>query len=162
MTEDQMKYYLNRCLEVSKQSRDPSTQVGSVIVHENLLTTEGHNRFPKGIANLGSRWMDRDEKLKLVVHAEIEAIMLSSRKGRYTEGATLFVAARDTQSGIVWGGSPCIRCTVELIQAGIETVVGFEKNDDIPARWRPNLIEAEALLEEAGIRYIEVPFASNN
>ena len=64
---------------ISTWSKDPSTKVGAVIVDSNrrILST-GYNGFPKGIKD-DERLENRDEKLEMIVHAEINAILFAER-----------------------------------------------------------------------------------
>lgn len=157
MTERWDKYFLDLALVNAAMSKDPSTQVGAVIVGEdNETLCGGFNGLPRSIADTSERLNDRETKLKYVVHAEMNAVLVAARRGIAIKGCTMYVVARDTKSGRIWGGCPCIRCTVELIQTGIKQIVSYDSSG-VPERWRGNLVEAETLLVEAGIGYREVP-----
>lgn len=54
----------------------------------------------------------------------------------------------------MWGGPPCTRCTVEMIQAGITEVVAYPPK--AVSKWKEHLELARTLLEEAGVGYREV------
>jgi len=90
----------------------------------------------------------------LVVHAEMNAILGAARLGARLKGCTLYLAATD-DSGLVWGGPPCTRCTVEIIQAGLGAIVSYTAKK-IPSRWHDDLAMARALIEEVGITYREL------
>ena len=146
------RHFLRLCIEVSKMSKDPRTQVGAVIVGLDMeIRSTGFNGFPRGIADTQERLNDRDLKLKLVVHSECNAILNAARIGVSTRGCTLYLAATSHADGI-WGGPPCVRCTVEIIQAGITEIVSYPKQA-VPPEWRANLELSESLLLEAGIVY---------
>lgn len=137
-------------------SKDPSTKVGAVIVGpDGEIRSAGFNGFPRGIADTEERLTNREEKLNLVVHAEMNAVLNAARFGVQLKGCTMYVVATD-QSGMVWGGPPCTRCTVEVIQSGIFTIVSYPKKS-APSRWQNSLAVAEGLLEEAGVKFVEVP-----
>ncbi len=158
------KYIFDLVLRHGSRSKDPSTQVGALIVsYDGLFLSSGCNSFSDGLVDLDSRWADRDMKLKLVVHAEMNAILLAAKHGVSLNGSTLYVLARDTVSKEIWGGPPCTRCTVELIQAGIKEVVGGTINN-LPERWKESCLFSKQLLEEAGVRYREFDYnnASNS
>lgn len=125
----------------SRMSKDPSVKVGAVIVKDRRVIGTGYNGFPPGIAD-DERLHDRDEKLALVVHAEMNAIL---QAGRDAQGATLFM----------WGfmGAPCRNCTKHVIAAGITRVV--VSGPQVPDRWAEDLACAEKTLDEAdvGVRY---------
>ena len=97
---------------------------------------------------------DRDTKLKLIVHAETNAILNAARIGVSVKGCTLYLAATD-DSRMVWGGPPCTRCTVEIIQTGISRICSYPVKA-IPSRWHADLEQARKLIEEAGMDYQEV------
>src|ERR1700722_8733078 len=112
------RHFLNLAYEHAKMSQDPSTKIGSVIVGPDLeLRSAGFNGFPRGIADTQERLNNREIKLQLVVHAEMNAVLAAARVGIPLKGCTMYVTATDN-SGKIWGGPPCVRCTVETIQAG--------------------------------------------
>ena len=113
----------------------------------------GFNGFPRGIQDTADRLNDRDTKLKLVVHAEMNAILNAARIGVSVKGCTMYLAATDS-SGLVWGGPPCTRCTVETIQSGISEIVSHPFKD-VPSRWKDDIELAGGLLREAGVGYRE-------
>ena len=150
------QYFLDLALVNAKMSKDPSTQVGAVIVGEdNETLCGGFNGLPRGIDDTVERLIDRETKLKYVVHAEMNAVLVAARRGIRIKDCTMYIVARDTNSGQIWGGCPCIRCTVELIQSGIKQIVSYDSSG-VPERWKADLLEAEGLLKEAGIIYREV------
>ena len=148
-------HFLGLCLKHAEMSKDPSTQVGAVIVgrdREEIST--GFNGFPRGILDSQERLADRDMKLRLIIHAECNAILNAARIGVSVKGCTLYLAATDS-SGMVWGGPPCTRCTVDVIQAGIVQIVSYPVKA-VPSRWHADLAFARQLIDEAGIGYREV------
>ena len=148
-------YFLRLALHNAGMSKDPNTQVGSIIVGpDREIRSAGFNGFPRGIADTEARLSDRDLKLRLIVHAEMNAILNAARVGISTKGCTLYLAATDA-SGLIWGGSPCTRCVVEIIQAGISEIVSFAPKD-IPSRWHADIAFARTLLDEVGIIYSEI------
>ena len=71
-----------RFLEMAKMvgswSKDPSTKVGAVIVDDNRrVVSLGYNGFPKGVAD-NNRLEDRNEKYKMIVHAERNALLFAN------------------------------------------------------------------------------------
>lgn len=148
---------LKLALDVSLQSNDPSTKVGAVLVGpDGHIKATGYNKFPDGIAETEVRLNDREVKLGLVVHAEIAAVARAARFKMGTDSATIFVAARSVTTGEVWGGPPCHRCLVELIEAGVVEFVSFPRKT-APSAWAASLEKSVALINEAGLRYREVP-----
>jgi len=155
MSERWDRHFVQLAIDHARMSKDPSTRVGAVIVGpDREIRSSGFNGFPRGIADTAERLADRDTKLRLVVHGEMNAILNAARVGIPLKGCALYLAATD-QSGAVWGGAPCTRCTVEIIQAGISEVVSLPFKDT-PSRWRDDVAFARTLLEEAGIPYREI------
>ena len=145
-------------------SKDPSTQVGAVLVNPrtNAVISTGFNGLPRGLADTSVRLQDRDTKLALVVHAELNAILNAARNGSApTQGAALYIVAQSatpsTAPAPPWGGPPCVRCTVHVINAGITQIVSYPRKA-VPSRWAADLdqAQAQALLHEAGVTYTEV------
>lgn len=148
-------HFLRMAEEQTRMSKDPNTRVGAVIVGPNReVRSTGFNGFPRLICDSPERLNDRDMKLRLVVHAEMNAVLAAARVGIPLAGCSLYLAATD-DTGTVWGGPPCVRCTVEMIQAGIKTVVSRPKKA-VPSRWHADLLLAGDLLAEAGVDYREV------
>ena len=155
MSERWDRHFLGLSLYHSRLSKDPNTKVGSVIIGpDRELLSAGFNGFPRGIADTPERLADRDTKLKLVVHAEMNALLAAARTGMRLKGCSLYLAATD-DSGMVWGGPPCTRCTVEIIQVGIGEIVSYPVKS-APSRWHADLMFARSLIEEAGIVYREL------
>jgi len=155
MSERWDRHFLGLALYHSRLSKDPSTRVGSVIVGpDREILSAGFNGFPRGIADTLERLNDRETKLQLVVHAEMNALLAAARTGMRLKGCVLFLACTDA-SGIIWGGPPCTRCTVEMIQVGISEIVSYPIKT-APSKWHGDLMVARSLLDEARITYREI------
>jgi len=140
----------------SQLSKDPRTRVGSIITGpDREILSAGFNGFPRGIADTDERLADQQTALKLMVHAEMNALLAAARTGMRLKGCTLYLAATD-DTGLVWGGPPCTRCTVEIIQVGISEIVSHPAKNI--SRWREDLVFAGSLIKEAGVAYHEVPY----
>lgn len=147
------QHFLGLAVSHSRMSKDPSTKVGAVIVGQDReLISAGFNGFPRGIVDSESRLMDRDLKLKIVVHAEMNAVLAAASNGIRLKGSTLYLVATKESTGEIWGGGPCVRCAVELIQAGIREIVSHSMKS-VPDNWRDDLRLSRELLCEAGINY---------
>lgn len=149
--------WLDDALSVARKSKDPSTRVGAVIVRNNDKLAEGWNGFPRHIVDSAERYNDRDMKLKLVVHGEMNAVLNACRIGVSVQFSTIYVVAVDAKTGDVWGGAPCTRCTVECIQAGIIEYVSYPVKR-APSRWHGDCAFAATLISEAGLLYREVEY----
>jgi len=108
---------------VATWSKDPSTQVGCVIVDkQNRVVSLGFNGFPRGIKDLTDRYNDKETKYLFVAHAERNAL---DNAPLSVEGCTLF-------SPLL----PCNECAKSIIQKGIAKVVSYEPTEDRPhLRW---------------------------
>lgn len=150
-------HFLRLAITHAAMSKDPNTQVGSVIVgpSREIVSAGFNDGFPRGIHDYPERLNDRAEKLKLIVHAEMNAVLAAARLGIRVQGCTLYLAATDKQSNLIWGGPPCTRCTVELIQAGIVEIVSYPIKS-VPSKWHDDLKLSGELLKEASIQYREV------
>lgn len=150
------QHFLNMCECCARMSKDPLTRVGAVIVGpDREVRSTGFNGLPRGIADTADRLIDRDVKIRLIVHAEINAVMNAARVGTPLLGCTLYLLATD-DSRATWGGAPCTRCTVEIIQAGIGEVVSLPFKQDKSSKWLDDVALARNLLSEASVAYREV------
>jgi dCMP deaminase len=121
---------------VGSWSKDPSTQVGAVVVDaNNRIISIGFNGFPKGVDDNADKLLDRDVKYNTIVHAEANALMFANKS---VEGCTLYT----------WPFQPCSRCAGLIIQAGIKRVVSVKNSGD---RWEKNFKLARQLFNESGI-----------
>ncbi|MBT5410406.1 MAG: dCMP deaminase family protein [Phycisphaerae bacterium] len=134
-----------RFLELSESiatwSKDPSRGVGAVIVSpmKQVLAT-GYNGLPRGVEDHPER-LERPVKYDLIVHAEMNAIIQCARNGTTPVGATMYSSF-----------SPCIHCTLSIVQAGIARVVtrAIAEGD---AHWNESLEKSISMLKEVGIEY---------
>ena len=95
--------FLKLAQEVASWSKDPSTQVGTVIVDDKRRPISfGYNGFPRGIADTSELLQDREQKYKRVLHAEQNAILFSSKKD--LSDCTIYTTH-----------FPCSQCTASLI-----------------------------------------------
>lgn len=149
------RHFLHIAGQHALMSKDPSTKVGAVIVGPDRETlVSGFNGFPRGVQDHPRRLQDRELKNKIVVHAEMNAVLTAARIGIPLKGCRLYLAATNGD-GSVWGGPPCHRCTVEIIQTGIIEIVSWPMKN-APSRWHESLELSRQLLAEAGINYREV------
>lgn len=134
--------FLRTAKEISTWSKDPSTQVGAIIVNDDrrILAT-GYNGFPRGIDDSVERLEDRENKYKFIVHAEMNAIYNATYNGISLNGSTLYV----------WGLPVCSECAKGVIQVGIKKIVMPLK--DYPERWLLSFKQSAALFTEAGVKF---------
>ena len=140
------KRFLELAFHIAGWSKDPSTQVGCIIVGEDReIRSTGFNGFPRGIEDSMERYTHRDLKYPLICHAEENAIMHAARIGVSLKGCRAYVT---------W--PPCTRCTRSLIQAGVEEVI-YPANLEIPERWMEDFNLGRQMFEEAGVKVRHVP-----
>ena len=134
------KRFLKLAKHISKWSKDPSTQVGCVVVGpDRELRSTGFNGLPRGIEDNEQRLNNREIKYPLICHAEENAIMHAARIG---------MSLKDCTAYVTW--PPCTRCARSLIQAGISTIV-YPKDIEIPDRWMEDFNLSLNMLKEANI-----------
>ncbi len=99
---------------IAKRSKDPSTQVGSVIATpENVVVGVGYNGFPRGIDSNTFPWDKegayQDTKYAYICHAEENAIYNSNSS---TKGCKIYATL-----------FPCNECAKAIIQNGITELI---------------------------------------
>lgn len=138
MATDWNQFFMGMARYMATASKDPSTQVGAVIVdYRRIVVGMGYNGFPRGVRDDDARYADRSIKYKLIVHAEANAILNASAA---VKGCSLYCT---------W--HPCSDCTKLIVQAGISMV--FCPAPD--PRWAEDAAFARMMLEEGSVR-IEV------
>ena len=147
------KHFIDMCRLHASLSKDPSSKVGAVIVTpDRQIVSAGFNGFPRGVRD-DERLFDRDTKLKLIVHAEMNAILAAANLGIRVQGCTMYFVAES--EGKLWGNSPCSRCLVSLIQAGISEIVTI-KNSCVPDRWKDDIEFSRSIIDEVKLGYREI------
>ena len=130
--------------EISTWSKDPSTQVGAVVIGNNgEVLSQGYNGFPRGIKDTAARLKDRERKYNLVVHAEMNAIYNAGLNGVSLKGSTLYV----------YGLPVCNECAKGIIQVGIDKVIAT-RPADYNEKWDDSIKDAKALFKEAEVEYL--------
>lgn len=147
--EDWNIFFMQKAQLMSTRSKDPSTQVGCVIVSpDRVILSEGYNGFPRGIQDTPERLNDRDQKYPRVVHSETNAIINAVRNGTIIKDAIVFV----TQP-------PCPECTKMLVNTEIRELLHMDLEEgkkDIPG-WRDKLAISFDMLDEAEIPHKIIP-----
>ena len=104
------KHWMNVAILTSKLSKDPTTQVGAVLLTpDNRQCAIGYNGFARGIEETPEMWNNRDVKLKYVIHAE--------------ENALLNTPFSPKDCSIYITHQPCPKCIIRVLQAGIIRVI---------------------------------------
>ena len=134
------EYFIGMAHLSALRSKDPSTQVGAVIVSSsNKIVSIGYNGLPKGCSDDEYPW-DRegttlDTKYVYVVHAELNAILNSPMP---VNDCKIYVSL-----------FPCNECAKAIIQCGIKEVV---YRSDKYADTDP-VIAAKKMFDMVGVAY---------
>jgi len=139
--------FLRIAREVATWSKDPSRQIGSVLVGEqDQIIAQGFNGFPRGINDTDERYNNREIKYKLVVHSECNCIYNAVNSGADVRGSTIYVA----------GLPVCHECAKVIIQVGIKRVVmdtHYVETKDDQVDWTDSNKLTLMMFDEAHIEY---------
>jgi len=128
--------YLEMAKLVSTWSKDPSTKVGAVIVDsDNTVISVGFNGLPRRIQDTDQRLNNRDIKLKMIIHAEINAIITAKRP---LNGTTIYT----------YPFMSCSQCAGLIIQSGICRHISYKTNNE---RWKDSFDLALEMFDEARV-----------
>lgn len=138
------RWFLGMAAYVATASKDPSTQVGAVIVGPNkAIVSTGFNGFPSVMWDRKEWYADREEKLSRIIHAEMNALLFANSP---TQGCTLY-----THPCI-----PCDRCMVYMLQAGITKFVAPTPSAEVEARWGAAFERTRSYAKESGVMLMEI------
>lgn len=117
-------------------SKDPSTKVGAMAVGVTPnLVAFGYNGFPPGIDDTPGRQQDRETKLRLTLHAEVNALANATFPVH-----TIYVTH-----------CPCENCALHILAARTIKRVVYRRNDEFETRWGDSLRVSLSLLAEGGV-----------
>lgn len=136
------QYFINIARMVATRSKDPSTKVGAVIAKDKRIVSTGYNGFPQEIEDRQEWLSDRKTKYSLMIHAEMNAILMAKKYGLSVEGCDLYVTLL-----------PCCECATIIIQSGIKSVKCL---DDFNPRYVESFKETKKLFDQAGILYEKI------
>ena len=140
--------FLQLAEQVSTWSKDPSTRCGSVVTNgRNNIVSLGFNGFPPGIEDKPEWLEDRSIKLKIVRHAEANALYHAS------------FSRLPAKAIYVWPMPPCAQCASAIIQAGLQRIVTCRPDPSRAERWSDDWGLAEEMYLQAGIYldYLALP-----
>lgn len=145
------RFFLGLAEYYASASKDPSTKVGAVLVDPDskLVVGLGYNGFARGVVDTEERLTNRELKYKLVVHAEVNALIMA---GVAAEGCTLYVYPSFIMPPI------CHDCCKTAIQFGVQEIVGYTPDVDAERqkRWAESIALSRQMCSEAGISWREV------
>ena len=137
------EYFLAIADAVARKSKDPRCQVGAIVVRDKLILTTGFNGFARGVYDDDALLQDVEEKLKLVCHAEFNAVLNSARVGVSLAGGTMYITK-----------FPCLSCCNAMVQAGVKRLYTHDARfwDDDPAD--PEHRHKVRVLKQGGIEVV--------
>lgn len=123
----------------AEMSPDPSLRVGACVMSPNAkVLGVGCNTFAQGVKVTDERLHDRDVKLRLIIHAEEQALI---RSGGFQRNGTIY----STQF-------PCAHCAAVIIEYGIQHVMA-EVTEYYLQRWRDDVELSKTQFREAGVLF---------
>lgn len=146
------EYFMAVAKLTAMRSKDPSTQVGALIVSsDNRILSVGYNGTPNGYNDSYFPWDREGDELETkypyVVHAERNAILNYRGSNKDFEGARIYVDL-----------FPCNECAKEIIQVGIKEVYYLE---DKYANTN-GVIASKKLFDMCNVKYIKLPKINKN
>jgi dCMP deaminase len=132
---------------IASKSKDTMTKIGSVIVDNKTIVSEGYNGMAMGVDDKVLTRYERPEKYFWMSHAERNSIFHCARRGVKTENTTLF-----TQ------GLPCSDCADAIINSGIKNVVVHAEWEGLwikisHNKWAESAKRSTMKFKEAGIYF---------
>jgi len=111
------RHWLEVAQVTAKLSKDPTTQVGAVVVtQDNRQCSIGYNGFAMGIEETPEKWQ-RPIKYEYVIHAELNAILNCPFDHK---GAKLYLTLQ-----------PCHRCIEMVLNSGILDVYYLKEYENL-------------------------------
>lgn len=108
------EFFKETVINLSKQSKCISKQVGALIVRDNRIISTGYNGTIPTTKNCCE--IEHDDhhawSIKNELHAEQNAIIMAAKSGIAIEGCTCYSSLQ-----------PCNTCLLMLLQAGIKEIV---------------------------------------
>ena len=141
------EYFMGLAHLSAFRSKDPSTQVGAVIVDEShRVVSIGYNGLPRGCSDDEFPWEREGDTLNTkyayVVHGELNAILNSIKS---LKGCTVYVTH-----------FPCNECAKAIVQSKISRVIYLsDKHKD-----KDSFKASKRILENAGIKIEKISFGS--
>lgn len=133
--------YMDIALAISRLSKDPSTQVGALILGPSFdVRSVGYNGAPRGCMADEDHRAERPEKYFWFSHAELNAITNAASVGTPLQGCVLLATHH-----------PCMDCARAIVQAGIKRVITPTPDSEFLERWGEHVKRSIALFDECGV-----------
>ena len=145
MSDGRYEYALRLLIGAAQSSPDASTQNAAVLMTRSggfLARTLAVNDFPDGVSRTPEREA-RPGKYLYTEHAERNSLYLAARAGIATDGMVM---------AAIWAA--CSDCARAIIQTGVSTLVRYHLG--APEHWGESVDAADEMLNEAGVRIVNV------
>lgn len=130
------KRFIQTALALAEIWSKDKTKVAAVAVGaQRNQVAWGYNGFPPGIRDSDFRLADRDTKLALTIHAEVNALINAK-----FDVETLYVTH-----------APCAKCALNILAYRTVRRVVYFSGGELGPRWAESLVQARAVLSEAGV-----------
>ena len=146
--DDWDEYFLWLAKTASIKSKDPKCPVGAAIASkDHILLSTGFNGMARGVYDDDRTLDDAEEKIKVICHAEDNAILNAARIGARLEGATIYVTK-----------FPCLQCCNAIVQAGIRarlarvTGMKYVRRQAMVGSFEKGAIPPEVSADSRGVR----------
>ena len=126
-------------------AKDPATKVGAIAVRDRRILAQGFNGLPVGITDSNTRLDDREIRLSMTVHAEMNCVAFAAKSGVCLAGSTMYI----------WPLMTCSNCAAVLIQADINKIIVPDFVE--PFRWQDSFNTAREMFIEAGVAVHRIP-----
>lgn len=139
------EYFMRQVYVVAIKSKDTRTKIGTVLVKDKRVISQGFNDLPIGLVHSRDRY-ERPLKHFLICHSEINSIFNCARHGISSIGAICYSQ-----------GISCNSCSLALIQGGIKELVvhrQWEERSGLSSYepWRESVRYSREMFEELGIK----------
>ena len=96
----------------------------------------GFNGLPRGVPDDVELLRERDRKLAVIIHAEVNALLFARRD---VTGHTLYT----------WPLPPCSNCAALIVQSGVTRVVSPRDGDALTmSRWEESVAASQKLFKD--------------
>lgn len=134
------EYFINEAYLAARKSKDPSSQIGAVIVGpDNEIRAKGYNGPPRGFNDDDPTIYQYPLKSAIFSHAEENCIACCARIGTAAKNCVMYVTFH-----------PCCNCARLIVQCGIKEVVLHKEYPQIP-RWIESITIAKRIFDECGV-----------
>lgn len=134
--------FLSLAKEVSTWSKDPSTQVGAVLVNKwRRVISTGYNGLPANQPDDPEKLLDRKYKITNIIHAEVNCLNnLTDNPMEIVNGVLLVKLHELVDIAIdcslyIYPLLPCPNCTKPIIISGVKRVISILPSYGHERRW---------------------------